>query len=154
MEEMNTSEEEESPCREVTLKQDSSFSQHDLGPALERSDLWPVAGHWVLRRVDTTVAQHGDLGSAEDRLGASAAPDANHLWLEFSHQVESLVLTLEVMDVRHVLVKADLERFLQNKELLSGLKKGRFAATMEPSSRCPHGCPISFARQLSALPAT
>ncbi|XP_070356804.1 protein spire homolog 2 isoform X3 [Equus asinus] len=30
MEEMNTSEEEESPCGEVTLKRDRSFSEHDL----------------------------------------------------------------------------------------------------------------------------
>lgn len=53
-------------------------------------------------------------------------PDAKHLWLEFSHPVESLALTVEeVMDVRRVLVKAEMEKFLQNKELFSSLKKGK-----------------------------
>eukprot|EP00069_Balaena_mysticetus_P022476 bmy_14287T0 len=45
---------------------------------------------------------------------------------EFSHPVESLALTVEeVMDVRRVLVKAEMEKFLQNKELFSSLKKGK-----------------------------
>lgn len=45
---------------------------------------------------------------------------------EFSHPVESLALTVEeVMDVRRVLVKAEMEKFLQNKELFSSLKRGK-----------------------------
>ena len=86
--------------------------------------------------------------------------------------MESLALTVEeVMDVRRVLVKAEMEKFLQNKELFSSLKMGkvrswvggrcgqgwawqvwdntglqpgsphRFAAVAEPSSRCCHGHP-------------
>lgn len=40
--------------------------------------------------------------------------------------MESLALTVEeVMDVRRVLVKAEMEKFLQNKELFSSLKKGK-----------------------------
>ncbi|KAF3817534.1 hypothetical protein GH733_012821 [Mirounga leonina] len=153
MEEMNTSEEEESPCGEVTLKRDRSFSEHDLiqlrsevasslQPAtqpqggLESSR--PRAGSmhtWrpsaqeqgnVQAQPDPSSLPHSDLGSAEDQPEASAAPDTHHLWLEFSHPVESLALTVEeVMDVRRVLVKAEMEKFLQNKELVSSLRKGK-----------------------------
>ena len=45
---------------------------------------------------------------------------------EFSHPAESLALTVEeVMGVRRVLVKAEMEKFLQNRELFSSLKKGK-----------------------------
>uniref|UniRef100_A0A8I3RRM4 Spire type actin nucleation factor 2 n=1 Tax=Canis lupus familiaris TaxID=9615 RepID=A0A8I3RRM4_CANLF len=145
MEEMNTSEEEESPCGEVTLKRDRSFSEHDLvqlrsevasslQPAtqpqggLESSR--PRAGSVHSWRPSTQEQGNSlppsDLDSAEDKPAASAAPDTNHLWLEFSHPVESLALTVEeVMDVRRVLVKAEMEKFLQDKELVSSLKKGK-----------------------------
>ncbi|VFV36117.1 Hypothetical predicted protein [Lynx pardinus] len=157
MEEMNTSEEEESPCGEVTLKRDRSFSEHDLvqlrsevasglqpgtqpqgglessrprtgsmhawRPSTQEQGSFPVS---VQVQPDPSSLPHSDLGSAEDRPGASAAPDTNHLWLEFSHPVESLALTVEeVMDVRRVLVKAEMEKFLQNKELVSSLRKGK-----------------------------
>ncbi|XP_047702271.1 protein spire homolog 2 isoform X3 [Prionailurus viverrinus] len=157
MEEMNTSEEEESPCGEVTLKRDRSFSEHDLvqlrsevasglqpgtqpqgglessrprtgsmhawRPSTQEQGSFPVS---VQVQPDPSSLPHSDLGSAEDRPEASAAPDTNHLWLEFSHPVESLALTVEeVMDVRRVLVKAEMEKFLQNKELVSSLRKGK-----------------------------
>lgn len=45
---------------------------------------------------------------------------------EFSHPVESLALTVdEVINVRRVLVKAEMEKFLQSKELYNNLKKGK-----------------------------
>lgn len=45
---------------------------------------------------------------------------------EFSHPVESLALTVdEVINVRRVLVKAEMEKFLQKKELYNNLKKGK-----------------------------
>ncbi|XP_022438549.1 protein spire homolog 2 isoform X1 [Delphinapterus leucas] len=144
MEEMNISEEEESPCGEVTLRRDRSFSEHDLAQlrsevtsglqppgGLERA--WPRADSvqsWtpsaqepgsvsIQSRHDPSSPPRSDLGSVEDRPGASE-------WLEFSHPVESLALTVEeVMDVRRVLVKAEMEKFLQNKELFSSLKKGK-----------------------------
>ncbi|KAB1260246.1 Protein spire-like protein 2 [Camelus dromedarius] len=157
MEEMNTSEEEESPCGEVTLKRDRSFSEHDLaqlrgevtsglqpapqpegalapsrpragsmhswGPSTQQQGSFTVS---VPSHPDPSCPPHSDLGSAEDKPGASSAPDAHHLWLEFSHPVESLALTVEeVMDVRRVLVKAEMEKFLHNRELLSSLKKGK-----------------------------
>uniref|UniRef100_A0A8C0DF62 Spire type actin nucleation factor 2 n=1 Tax=Balaenoptera musculus TaxID=9771 RepID=A0A8C0DF62_BALMU len=145
MEEMNISEEEESPCAEVTLRRDRSFSEHDLAqlrsevtsglqppgglePARPRAgsvQSWTPSAQDVQSQPDPSSPPHSDLGSV-DRPGASKAPDANHQWLEFSHPVESLALTVEeVMDVRRVLVKAEMEKFLQNKELFSSLKKGK-----------------------------
>lgn len=48
---------------------------------------------------------------------------------EFSHPVESLALTVEEMiNVRKVLVKAEMEKFLQSKELYSSLRKGKVGA--------------------------
>ncbi|XP_070307480.1 protein spire homolog 2 isoform X4 [Odocoileus virginianus] len=80
----------------------------------------------VQSQPDPSSLPRSEVGSVEDRQGASAAPDSSHLWLEFSHPVESLALTVEeVMDVRRVLVKAEMEKFLQNKELFSSLKKGK-----------------------------
>ncbi|NXT06479.1 SPIR2 protein, partial [Prunella fulvescens] len=70
------------------------------------------------------------LGAVEERPeeGSSAAPasTSKHLWLEFSHPVESLALTVEEMiNVRRVLVKAEMEKFLQSKELYSSLRRGK-----------------------------
>nr|XP_027788910.2 protein spire homolog 2 isoform X3 [Marmota flaviventris] len=155
MEEMTTSEEEESPCGEVALKRDRSFSEHDL--AQLRSEMAsglqpatqppggtepprPRAGSvhtWkpstrdqgscpvsVQSQPDPSSPQLSSLSSA-DGLGASA-PDARHLWLEFRHPVESLALTVEeVVGVRRVLVKAEMEKFAQDKELFSSLKRGK-----------------------------
>ncbi|XP_058432016.1 protein spire homolog 2 isoform X2 [Marmota monax] len=155
MEEMTTSEEEESPCGEVALKRDRSFSEHDL--AQLRSEMAsglqpatqppggtepprPRAGSvhtWkpstrdqgscpvsVQSQPDPRSPQLSSLSSA-DGLEASA-PDARHLWLEFHHPVESLALTVEeVVGVRRVLVKAEMEKFAQDKELFSSLKRGK-----------------------------
>nr|KAF6276960.1 spire type actin nucleation factor 2 [Pipistrellus kuhlii] len=157
MEEMSTSEEEESPCGEVTLKRDRSFSEHDLvqlrsevasglqpaaqppggvepsrartgsvhiwRPSAQEQGPFPVS---VQSQADPSSRRPSDLRSAKDRPEPSVAADPSHLWLEFSHPVESLALTVEeVMDVRRVLVKAEMEKFLQNKELFSSLKKGK-----------------------------
>ncbi|XP_012723077.2 protein spire homolog 2 [Fundulus heteroclitus] len=48
-------------------------------------------------------------------------------WMEeFSHPVESLALTLdEIINVRRVLVKAEMEKYLQSKELYNNLKRGK-----------------------------
>ncbi|NXJ04794.1 SPIR2 protein, partial [Odontophorus gujanensis] len=75
-------------------------------------------------------APRAPLGSVEERPedGSSTAPSSSskHLWLEFSHPVESLALTVEEMiNVRRVLVKAEMEKFLQSKELYNSLKKGK-----------------------------
>ncbi|OXB78376.1 UNVERIFIED_CONTAM: hypothetical protein H355_009147 [Colinus virginianus] len=75
-------------------------------------------------------APRAPLGSVEERPedGSSTVPSSSskHLWLEFSHPVESLALTVEEMiNVRRVLVKAEMEKFLQSKELYNSLKKGK-----------------------------
>ncbi|KAM9607945.1 protein spire homolog 2 isoform 1-T1 [Trichechus inunguis] len=159
MEEMTTSEEEESPCGEMTLKRDRSFSEQDLAqlrsemasglptsessagrelparpragsvhawrPSTQDHGSFPVSSQaWL----DAGPPQLSSLGAVEERPEAAVALDsqAKHLWLEFSHPVESLALTVEeVMDVRRVLVKAEMEKFLQNKELYNNLKKGK-----------------------------
>lgn len=155
MEEMNTSEEEESPCGEVTLKRDRSFSEHDL--AQLRSEM--VSGLQSVAQppggMEPPRARAGSMhswrpstqdqvfcpvsGQSQPYLGSAlpsslssadkpeaSAPDTRHLWLEFSHPVESLALTVEeVVDVRRVLVKAEMEKFLQDKELFSSLKRGK-----------------------------
>ncbi|XP_054390351.1 protein spire homolog 2 isoform X2 [Pongo abelii] len=154
MEEMNTSEEEESPCGEVTLKRDRSFSEHDLAqlrsevasglqsatqppggtepprPRAGSAHAWRPSprdqGTCPASVSDPSHPLLSNRGSSGDRPEASMTHDAKHLWLEFSHPVESLALTVEeVMDVRRVLVKAEMEKFLQNKELFSSLKKGK-----------------------------
>ncbi|KAM6224685.1 protein spire homolog 2 [Rhynchocyon petersi] len=159
MEEMTTSEEEESPCGETALKRDRSFSEHDLAqlrsemgsglPASEpperKPPVRPRAGSvhtWRLSSQDRDQDQGKCYTHPSPPLTPPASPvhlmegrpeatstldsQAKHLWLEFSHPVESLALTVEeVMDVRRVLVKAEMEKFLQNKELYNNLKKGK-----------------------------
>ncbi|XP_049643348.1 protein spire homolog 2 [Suncus etruscus] len=204
MEEMTTSEEEESPCVEGTLKRDRSFSEHDLAqlrtelasghqlaalPTDAHQPLRPRAGSahsWrpstqerckcprahfpalthlpaplsfllLIGLFGTEVLRQGvgclpcmwptplralppgsfprpepssqpcsSQSTTEDRPRACTTSDASHQWLEFSHPVESLALTVEeVMEVRRVLVKAEMEKFLHNKELVSSLKKGK-----------------------------
>ncbi|KAK1330594.1 hypothetical protein QTO34_010790 [Cnephaeus nilssonii] len=156
MEEMNTSEEEESPCGEVTLKRDRSFSEHDLvqlrsevasglQPAAQPpGGLEPSRARAGSSQADPSSPRPSDLHSAKDRPETSVAADPSHLWLEFSHPVESLALTVEeVMDVRRVLVKAEMEKFLQNKELFSSLKKGKICCccrTKFPLFSWPPNC--------------
>ncbi|NWS48252.1 SPIR2 protein, partial [Probosciger aterrimus] len=79
---------------------------------------------------DSSAPLRTALGAVEERPedGSSTAPSTSskHLWLEFSHPVESLALTVEEMiNVRRVLVKAEMEKFLQSKELYSSLRKGK-----------------------------
>ncbi|NXV96966.1 SPIR2 protein, partial [Calonectris borealis] len=79
---------------------------------------------------DGSAPPRAALGAVEERPedGSGAAPgtSSKHLWLEFSHPVESLALTVEEMiNVRRVLVKAEMEKFLQSKELYSSLRKGK-----------------------------
>uniref|UniRef100_A0A665TRQ7 Spire-type actin nucleation factor 2 n=1 Tax=Echeneis naucrates TaxID=173247 RepID=A0A665TRQ7_ECHNA len=161
MEEMNISEEEESPdtgelrraeSSPIPLKRDRSFSEHDLallrgemlpsfseaaqldGPVRLRGERpwsqtltsFPVS-NWMppsparlsLCSVDETV-------ESSKTVSGSRAGDECQWMEEFSHPVESLALTVdEVINVRRVLVKAEMEKFLQNKELYNNLKRGK-----------------------------
>ncbi|XP_076589873.1 protein spire homolog 2 [Chaetodon auriga] len=87
---------------------------------------FPVHG-WVLpspARLSLSSVDETTEGS-ETTSGSRAGDE--HQWMEeFSHPVESLALTVdEVINVRRVLVKADMEKFLQSKELYNNLKKGK-----------------------------
>ncbi|XP_042294413.1 protein spire homolog 2 isoform X2 [Sceloporus undulatus] len=160
MEEMLTSEEEDSPSSEamqeprsnMPLKRDRSFSEQDLAqfqnesgtsqPDLEylgdngseprpRSGSVPASYHQVPYGASPFPAKQGSLGTVDEKseAGSGPPPEASlkYLWLqEFSHPVESLALTVEEMiNVRRVLVKAEMEKFLHSKELYSSLKKGK-----------------------------
>ncbi|XP_009271369.1 PREDICTED: protein spire homolog 2 [Aptenodytes forsteri] len=148
MEEMNISEEEDSPGAWGPRKGGRSFSEQDLAQlqsqlgggqaapqepeALQpeagpRSGSVPASCHPL---PDGSAPSRPALGAVEERPedGSGAAPgtSSKHLWLEFSHPVESLALTVEEMiNVRRVLVKAEMEKFLQSKELYSSLRKGK-----------------------------
>lgn len=171
MEEMNISEEEESPdnaelrradSSPTPLKRDRSFSEHDL--ALLRGEMLPSlsestqlggvvklrgerprsrtltgAGPPPYHRASFPV--HGWVPPSPARLSLSSVDETTegsetisgsrvgdeHQWMEeFSHPVESLALTVdEVINVRRVLVKAEMEKFLQSKELYNNLKRGK-----------------------------
>ncbi|CAL8262659.1 unnamed protein product [Merluccius merluccius] len=173
MEEMNISEEEESPdggemrrveSSPLPLKRDRSFSEHDLaelrdGMQPSHADSPHLLGGGAAARLrgDRPRAQtmtgaipppvyrasfpgqgwaHSSsparlsLSSVDEVTEASEAPptsDDKNQWMEeFSHPVESLALTVdEVINVRRVLVKAEMEKFYQSKELYNNLKKGK-----------------------------
>ncbi|KAF7650264.1 hypothetical protein LDENG_00128440 [Lucifuga dentata] len=96
------------------------------GPTPTYRASFPVHG-WVppspaclsLSSVDETTE------GPETTSGSGAGDE--HQWMdEFSHPVESLALTVdEVINVRRVLVKAEMEKFLQSKELYNNLKRGK-----------------------------
>uniref|UniRef100_A0A3B4TG78 Spire-type actin nucleation factor 2 n=1 Tax=Seriola dumerili TaxID=41447 RepID=A0A3B4TG78_SERDU len=126
MEEMNISEvrAESSP---MPLKRDRSFSEHDL--ALLRGEMLPSLSESV--QLDGAVRLRGE--RPRSRTLTSSGPPPYHRGQcvnvggeEFSHPVESLALTVdEVINVRRVLVKAEMEKFLQSKELYNNLKRGK-----------------------------
>lgn len=145
MEEMNSSEDEDcvdgaelhrTESSLAPLKRDRSFSEQDV--ALLRGE------GTVPLRVRTLPAQRPPPQHRASFPGQTwASPPAPeplsalheatdtatdvHLWMdEFSHPVESLALTVdEVINVRRVLVKAEMEKYLQSKELYNNLKKGK-----------------------------
>uniref|UniRef100_UPI00398F74B3 protein spire homolog 2 n=1 Tax=Pristiophorus japonicus TaxID=55135 RepID=UPI00398F74B3 len=172
MDEMNISEEEESPNGEmrratsspVPLKRDRSFSERDLTQlqtelALSQSEsaylsskgsdaglysgtetvtgavslhkegqskeVWPVDSQAT--RSTRSYSVQGDFPHSAKGIPETSLNSSKRQWLEeFSHPVESLSLTVEeVISVRKVLVKAEMEKFLQNKELYNNLRKGK-----------------------------
>ncbi|XP_040894071.1 protein spire homolog 2 isoform X2 [Toxotes jaculatrix] len=171
MEEMNISEEEESPdagelkraeSSPMPLKRDRSFSEHDLAllrgemlPSLsetgrlggvvrlrgERPQSWTLSSGGPPPYHRASFPVHGWGPSSPARLSLSSVDETTdgsektsgsragdeHQWMEeFSHPVESLALTVdEVINVRRVLVKAEMEKFLQSKELYNNLKRGK-----------------------------
>ncbi|XP_040266536.1 protein spire homolog 2 isoform X2 [Bufo bufo] len=163
MEEMNLSEDDDSPgseLRRVTsaplpLKRDRSFSEQDLAQLqtemghrplreeLQRPEPRARSGsmntpHRPLHRTLTGYSAYAgsgspspsrsSLSSVQERTEPESPSDSSsrHQWLEFSHPVDTLALTVEeVINVRRVLVKAEMEKFLPSKELYTNLKKGK-----------------------------
>ncbi|XP_077144580.1 protein spire homolog 2 [Ranitomeya variabilis] len=163
MEEMNLSEDDDSPNSELRrvisaplpLKRDRSFSEQDLaqlqtemghrpqrettveqpGPESRARSGSMTTPHRPLHRHLMGYSDYGSPGSPSPSLSSvqekaepesTADSSSRHRWLEFSHPVDTLALTVEeVMNVRRVLVKAEMEKFLQSKELYTNLKKGK-----------------------------
>ncbi|KPP75976.1 protein spire2-like, partial [Scleropages formosus] len=101
-------------------------------PPVHRAS-FPVQG-WRPPSPGPFSPARSSLSSVDERMeGAeSTSPtqeDHKPQWMEeFSHPVESLALTVdEVINVRRVLVKAEMEKFLPNKDLYSNLRKGKGA---------------------------
>ncbi|XP_030437946.1 protein spire homolog 2 isoform X2 [Gopherus evgoodei] len=125
-----------------------SDSMNTARISMETKGSFPASYHQIPPSVGPLTSDCGCLGAVEERSesGSSSTPDSNskHLWLEFSHPVESLALTVEeMMDVRRVLVKAEMEKFLQNKELYNSLKKGKICCccrTKFPLFSWPPAC--------------
>ncbi|XP_043084367.1 protein spire homolog 2 isoform X2 [Puntigrus tetrazona] len=136
------------------LKRDRSFSEHDLdelrGEVMSESP--PLTGGGPLRgerpRSHTLTgvgpphvyqasfpvfdrmpssACHSSSSSDKRYEGAASDKLSRHQWMEeFSHPVDSLALTVdEVINVRRILIKAEMEKYAQNKELYNNLKKGK-----------------------------
>lgn len=163
MEEMNLSEEDDSPNSELRrvisaplpLKRDRSFSEQDLArlqcemghkppprepPEPQEPETRARSGsmnvpHGANRgflnysrcgSCGTPSPSRSTLSSVQEKTEPDSGADNKHRWLEFSHPVDTLALTVEeVINVRRVLVKAEMEKFLQSKELYTNLKKGK-----------------------------
>ncbi|KAJ8398674.1 hypothetical protein AAFF_G00422020 [Aldrovandia affinis] len=98
-------------------------------PPLHRASL-PVHG-WMPPSPGPLCAPRGSLSAVDERTEVKEvrSPNQGHKpqWMEeFSHPVESLALTVdEVINVRRVLVKAEMEKYLQSKDLYNNLRKGK-----------------------------
>uniref|UniRef100_A0A8C3BQ44 Spire type actin nucleation factor 2 n=1 Tax=Cairina moschata TaxID=8855 RepID=A0A8C3BQ44_CAIMO len=172
MEEMNISEEEDSPGTEpglgLPMKRDRSFSEQDLAqfqselsssqaapevlgplepeprPRSGTCALWPPqkpSPHSPARGARCVGTPWGTPRWAPCARAGVTAPLCPQ---EFSHPVESLALTVEEMiNVRRVLVKAEMEKFQQSKELYNSLKKGKVCCccrTKFPLFSWPSAC--------------
>uniref|UniRef100_A0A8C0Y1L4 Spire-type actin nucleation factor 2 n=1 Tax=Cyprinus carpio carpio TaxID=630221 RepID=A0A8C0Y1L4_CYPCA len=131
------------------LKRDRSFSEHDLdelrgevmsslSESPEHTGVGPLRGERPRSHTLTASFPMFDrmpsstchsLSSDDKRSDGAAAYDrlCRHQWMEeFSHPVDSLALTVdEVINVRRILIKAEMEKYMQNKELYNNLKKGK-----------------------------
>ncbi|KAK6320313.1 hypothetical protein J4Q44_G00094200 [Coregonus suidteri] len=94
-------------------------------PSTHRASL-PVPG-WVPPSPARLSLSSVDETTERAETGSSSRNGNKHQWMEeFSHPVESLALTVdEVINVRRVLVKAEMEKYLQNKELYYNLRRGK-----------------------------
>ncbi|XP_078066365.1 protein spire homolog 2 [Mustelus asterias] len=122
----------------VSLSSKSSdarlYSKTETDPATGAMSLSKVEENTGMQTTDTQAAQstHSCVTMENDLQSTKGIPEnvltfSKRQWLEeFSHPVESLALTVEeIINVRKVLVKAEMEKFLQSKDLYNNLKKGK-----------------------------
>uniref|UniRef100_A0A8C5S9C6 Spire type actin nucleation factor 2 n=1 Tax=Laticauda laticaudata TaxID=8630 RepID=A0A8C5S9C6_LATLA len=146
MEEMFVSEAVQQPGPLMPLKRDRSFSEQDLAHFRDESESSEPHLEYLRSNLSDSRPRSGTVpsGWCFSWTPNCSRPELPTLpgqlaWLravliripcppqqEFSHPVESLALTVEEMiNVRRVLVKAEMEKFLQSKELYTSLKKGK-----------------------------
>uniref|UniRef100_A0A8C6XQG7 Spire type actin nucleation factor 2 n=1 Tax=Naja naja TaxID=35670 RepID=A0A8C6XQG7_NAJNA len=122
MEEMFVSEAVQQPGPLMPLKRDRSFSEQDLAHFRDESESSKPHLEYLRSNLLDSRPRSGTVPSLCRVLIPIPYPPQQ----EFSHPVESLALTVEEMiNVRRVLVKAEMEKFLQSKELYTSLKKGK-----------------------------
>ncbi|KAM4612483.1 protein spire homolog 2 isoform 2-T2 [Discoglossus pictus] len=156
----------------LPLKRDRSFSEHDLAQLQSEMGHIPPTGlpqeyqQTEVRARSSSViinprtghtmsypapgvssapsSTHRSLGPVQEKTEYESEATSKHRWLEFSHPVDTLALTVEeVINVRRVLVKAEMEKFLPNKELYTNLKKGKICCccrTKFPLFSWPASC--------------
>uniref|UniRef100_A0A670YV60 Spire type actin nucleation factor 2 n=1 Tax=Pseudonaja textilis TaxID=8673 RepID=A0A670YV60_PSETE len=136
MEEMFVSEAAQQPGPLMPLKRDRSFSEQDLAHFREERESSEPHLEYLRSNLSDSRPRSGTVPSgrafswspnrSRPGLRAVLIPTPCPPQQEFSHPVESLALTVEEMiNVRRVLVKAEMEKFLQSKELYASLKKGK-----------------------------
>ncbi|XP_078257686.1 protein spire homolog 2 [Rhinoraja longicauda] len=114
----------------------------DVSPhkAEQNKEMWPVEP----QRSRSSSARGDILRTSRDTSGTLSNVTKRQLMQEFSHPVETLALTVEeIINVRKVLVKAEMEKFLQNKDLYNSLKKGKVCCcckTKFPLFSWPSAC--------------
>lgn len=90
---------------------------------------WPIVFHHLSTLLPLGAPLKPDMTNLCDLLSTYSTPLYIPVKEEFSHPVESLALTVdEVINVRRVLVKAEMEKYIQNKELYSNLRRGKVQA--------------------------
>ncbi|XP_030895508.1 protein spire homolog 1 isoform X3 [Leptonychotes weddellii] len=111
-----------------TRKKPPKFLPISSTPQPERRQP-PQRRHSIEKETPTNVRQFLPPSKQSSRSlihQSSAEPDGEQMGEEFCYPVECLALTVEeVMHIRQVLVKAELEKYQQYKDVYTALKKGK-----------------------------
>ncbi|XP_053570875.1 protein spire homolog 1 isoform X3 [Bombina bombina] len=117
--------EDVSPENATTRKAPPKFLPISSTPQPERRQT-PQRRHSIEKETPTNVRQFLPPSRQSSRSLATLHAMEEHEGEEFCYPVECLALTVEeVMHIRQVLVKAELEKFQQYKDVYNALKKGK-----------------------------
>ncbi|MEE6464545.1 hypothetical protein FKM82_006290 [Ascaphus truei] len=117
--------EEVSPETAANRKTPPKFLPISSTPQPERRQP-PQRRHSIEKETPTNVRQFLPPSRQSSRSLATLQAKELPMGEEFCYPVECLALTVEeVMHIRQVLVKAELEKFQQHKDVYSALKKGK-----------------------------